>query len=88
MNDFYIVSFNSTHHAIRSEKILLDDGLKIMTLPTPREVAASCGLSIKFEFEDKKRIKELLEENSIDIKGVYHILRNESGDREALEIEF
>lgn len=88
MNDFYIVSFNSTHHAIRSEKLLLDIGLKIMTLPTPREVAASCGLSIKFEIDDIDKIKSILKENSIDIKGFYHILKVDDGNRKVIEIDF
>lgn len=87
MNDFYVISFNSTHHAIRTEKLLLDAGYKIMTLPTPREIAASCGLSIKFELENIKEIEVILKENSIDIRGIYHILKNSSGEREAIKIE-
>lgn len=75
MNDFYIISFNSTHHAIRMEKLLSDCGLKIMTLPTPREIAASCGLSIKFELEDLDIINKIMEENSVERRGIYHLLK-------------
>ena len=42
MNQMYIVSFNSTHHAIRSEKLFGENSLKVMALPTPREITASC----------------------------------------------
>lgn len=86
MNDFYIISFNSTHHAIRAEKLLVEAGLSVMTLPTPREIAASCGLSIKFEFNDIEVINNIMKDNSIERRGIYHILKKES-KREAIKIQ-
>ena len=38
MNEMYIVAFNSTHHAIRTEKLLSENNIKVTTLPTPREI--------------------------------------------------
>lgn len=87
MNDFYIISFNSTHHAIRCEKLLLEGGLKVLTLPTPREIAASCGLSIKFELEDMDKVIEIMNNNEIERRGIFHMLKNAAGDREAIKIE-
>lgn len=87
MNDFYVVSFNSTHHAIRTEKLLGAEGLKIMTLPTPREIAASCGLSIKFEYEDLDKIDSIMSDNSLERRGIFHIVKNEDGSRKAIKIE-
>ena len=48
MNEMYIVSFNSTHHAIRLGKLLEEATIRATTLPTPREITASCGISIRF----------------------------------------
>ena len=48
MNEMYIVSFNSTHHAIRLDKLLGESSVRATTLPTPREITASCGISIRF----------------------------------------
>ena len=87
MNDFYVVSFNSTHHAIRTEKLLLAENLKIMTLPTPREIAASCGLSIKFELEDLEKVNSIMKENSLERRGIFHIKKDDSGVRVAVKIE-
>ena len=86
MNDFYIISFNSTHHAIRTEKLLLEEGMNVLTLPTPREIAASCGLSIKFEHEDMEKIIEIMNNNDIERRGIFHILKNSEGNREAKKI--
>jgi len=87
MNDFYVVSFNSTHHAIRTEKLLENEGIKIMTLPTPREIAASCGLSIRFDCEDLEKINTIMLENSLERRGIYHIVKKSDGSREAVKIE-
>lgn len=45
--EFYVIVFDSTHHAIQTEK-RLKNKFQIETIPTPREITASCGLSIKF----------------------------------------
>ncbi len=87
MNNFYLIAFNSTHHAIRTEKLLKNLEIKTMTLPTPREIAASCGLSIKFDIEDFEKIKKTMHENSLERKGIYHLIKDEQGKREAIKIE-
>lgn len=59
MEDFCIIAFDSTHHAIASEKILLENGLQIRIIPVPREVTANCGLSIRFNIEDFDAVRAL-----------------------------
>ncbi len=44
--EFYAMSFESTHYAIMMEKKLKEKHETIM-IPTPREITASCGLSLK-----------------------------------------
>lgn len=86
MENMYIVSFNSTHHAIKSEKLIIEDGLKATTLPTPREVTASCGISIRFEKDDMDKIKTILAENKIEYRGIFCISKHEDGIKVAHEI--
>ena len=54
-SEFMIIAFSSTHQAIHFEKLLLGR-YAIELIPTPREVSASCGLSLKFELEDMNAI--------------------------------
>ena len=86
MNEMYIVSFNSTHHAIRSDKLFAECGIASTTLPTPREITASCGISIRFLYNDIKNIKEILKINNIEYKGIYNINRLEDGKKEVNQI--
>lgn len=86
-----VITFRSTHHAIKTEKTLKNKEFNIKVIPTPREITASCGLSIKFDDEEKKDIfealKELAKNEGIVLKGVYKINRTkEKVDLEELDI--
>ena len=58
MNEMYIISFNSTHQAIKCDKIFGKNEIDYTVLPTPREITQSCGISIKFSIENIDNIKE------------------------------
>lgn len=44
MTEQYLISFESTHNAIAAGEVLEKSGALI--IPTPREITASCGISI------------------------------------------
>lgn len=69
--DFGVVTFESTHHAIKGEKIFEEHDILFKTIPTPREISLSCGLSIRFDLEYLDRVIELYSNNTLAIKGVY-----------------
>ena len=57
MTDHYgIITFNSTHHAIASEKHLLAAGFRVRIIPVPTQVTADCGLAIRFPLESFETI--------------------------------
>lgn len=87
MNCMYIVSFDSTHHAIRSEKIFIENDIKVSTLPTPREISSSCGISVRFPEESLKNIKNLLESNEVLYNGIFKVERLDNGKKEIKKIE-
>lgn len=82
---FYVVSFDSTHHAIKGEKLLKEHNLNIRMMPTPREITASCGLSIRFEEIELEEVKSIIDESGLSIKGIYE-MRREQGVRMAQQI--
>ncbi|ABR46271.1 conserved hypothetical protein [Alkaliphilus metalliredigens QYMF] len=70
---FYVVVFDSTHHAISAEKQLKKEKIAFNVIPTPREITASCGLSIKFNAEVLGTVQKVVEQENIAVKGVYII---------------
>lgn len=85
MNKMYIISFNSTHQAIKCDKIFDKNEMEYAVLPTPREITQSCGISIKFEIEDIDNIKNIIEENQIEYKGMFKIFKKD-GKKQVEEI--
>ncbi|MEJ8555342.1 DUF3343 domain-containing protein [Tepidibacter sp. Z1-5] len=86
MHDIYIISFNSTHHAIRFEKRLKELELNIKTIPTPREITSSCGLSIMFSKDKIDIIKNNIDDMRIDYYGVFNIKKIEGGNKELTKL--
>lgn len=81
LDQFGVVTFNSTHHAIKGESIFKTNEIPFKTIPTPREITLSCGLSIKFEINDLDKVKNLVESDELSIKGIYKYIRDEKGSR-------
>ena len=46
---FYLYTFESTHGAISTEKLLKPVGCTIM--PVPRHISTSCGIAVRVEPE-------------------------------------
>lgn len=68
-----VITFESTHHAIKGEKTLMEKNITLKTIPTPREITASCGLSIMFSLDDLENVKEIISEEELSIKGIYKL---------------
>ncbi len=73
--DFGVVTFESTSHAIKGEKVLKEEGINFKTIPTPREITSSCGLSIRFNLGDLNTIKSTIESNELAINGIYKMIK-------------
>lgn len=81
-NTFYVIAFDSTHYAIKTEK-KLKEKLKVDMIPTPREISVSCGLSVKFKIEDLDTVLDVLVD--YDKKGLhlFKLTKPEDGIRTA-----
>lgn len=75
---FYCLTFDSTHYAIKIEKRMKEAQLKGLMIPTPREVSASCGLSLKFLESEKDSMLSILEEEDRERVSLYLIDRRDS----------
>lgn len=75
--EFGVITFDSTHHAIKGESILKEVQIPFKTIPTPREITLSCGLSIRFDLMDFDKILESIDEKELAIKGIYRYTKEE-----------
>lgn len=72
MTEQYIIAFDSTQQAIRTEMLLEYADIEIDTLPTPKEITAGCALSISFEGEGNLgSVRHIIVEERVEIRGIY-----------------
>ncbi len=63
-----IITFQSTHQVLKTEKILQKEGVDFDIIPVPKQISADCGMAIRIEMESIKRIERILEEKAIVYK--------------------
>ncbi|WP_409228430.1 DUF3343 domain-containing protein [Gudongella sp. SC589] len=73
MNEFGILTFQSTHHAMRAERILTEEGIITKTIPTPRDITLSCGLAIRIAIDDLEKVMELKRSGKLEYKELHHL---------------
>ena len=82
MNEYYLLTFESTHAAISTEKLLKPAGVTIM--PVPRFISASCGISVRIKPEMREKAEEIFRTGSKltpEEYAYYHVTRDAtSGD--------
>ncbi len=87
MTTYYLITFESTHLAIRTER-MLKQKYKITMIPTPRDLSASCGLSLMLESEAVTEACAELAEQGFEGMHLYRVTRVESGPRQYEELEW
>ena len=77
MNEYYLLTFESTHAAISTEKLLKPAGVTIM--PVPRFISASCGISVRIKPEKREEAESIFRESSKlspEDYAYYHVTRD------------
>ncbi len=67
----FIITFYSTHLALKAEKVLNKMVMKIDLIPTPREISSECGFTLLIHHDNRKAITDQLTENEIVYDEMY-----------------
>ena len=63
--NYLMISFENTHSAISTEK-LLEGRFKVATMPTLRSVTQSCGISLRLPAADYEAARLAVAESGLD----------------------
>ena len=66
-----LLTFASTHAALRSEKLLRQRGVPFLLIPTPREISAGCGLTLRVLCDQVQEVQEILAAAGVSPEGVF-----------------
>ena len=87
MAHYYLITFESTYLAIRTER-MLKEKYKVTMIPTPRDLSASCGLSLMLEAEALEPACLDLQEPGYEGMHLYKVTRIGSEPRQYEELEW
>ncbi len=82
-NEYGLISFVSTHHALKAEKLLKAKNFLVEMRPIPPAISADCGFGIEFDIDEIKEIKEFIRGNTVQTEGYYHIIK--SGNKKSIK---
>ena len=84
--EYGIITFESTHHAMAAESALKEQGIFTKTIPTPRDITLSCGLSILVTPDNIEKVQTMGKECNLKFKTLYRLVV-ENGKRNLEIIE-
>ncbi len=87
MTTYYIITFESTHLAMGTER-RLKQKYRTTVLPTPRDLTASCGLSLMLDTETEEAALADLREHGVEGMHLFRVTRSETGSRHYQELEW
>jgi len=66
-----LMAFDSTQQALRAEMLLEYADIENDMCPTPKQITAGCALSLEFPEGDLERVKQIIKEERVEIRGIY-----------------
>jgi hypothetical protein len=73
MDQYSVVLFHSTAHALRAEKVLERAGFPFKMIPTPRQLSSNCGIALRFPRGLEDQIAAALAENRVPVNGIHPV---------------
>lgn len=73
LEKFMVITFYSTHFALKSEKILQDLNYDFELIPTTRKISLNCGIAIKIKAQEKNEIEHILKSHNVEVENIHNI---------------
>jgi hypothetical protein len=78
-----VVTFASTHSALRAEDVLRAQGVSLAVIPPPANLSAGCGLALRVAAKDVPLIRETLARHGASYAAI-HLLDSQQRATELL----
>ncbi|WP_138494322.1 DUF3343 domain-containing protein [Paenibacillus pinistramenti] len=71
MEDWLVMAFDSTQQALRAEMLMEYLELEFDLFPTPKSITAGCALSIQFPGQLLEQVAKMVDQEKVEIRGIY-----------------
>jgi hypothetical protein len=68
-----VVLFHTVHALLRLEKALIERGVAVRTVPTPRHLSSDCGTALCFAAAEAGAVRSAVEELGLEIEGIHEL---------------
>ncbi|MDR1728824.1 MAG: DUF3343 domain-containing protein [Acidobacteriota bacterium] len=66
-----VILFHTNSAALKAEKALLRERVKIKLIPVPRQLSSDCGVAIRFDWGEEGRLRELLGRGGVPFDSIH-----------------
>lgn len=80
MENELVITFNSTHQAMKAEDEFKQAELDFELIPTPRKISAECGFALLVRNTQPMIVKKLCDQTSIQFDLIY-VIKNDKGEK-------
>ena len=70
---YTVLAFGTTHAALSAERVLLDSGVPLTPIPTPKSLGGLCGIALRLLLADEPRARGILGDAAIEIRACAEI---------------
>jgi hypothetical protein len=68
---YAVITFHTTHFALKAKKVLTRAGRKPEMIPVPREFSSDCGFCCQIPWEEKDEIEDILRQNKVETDRIF-----------------
>jgi hypothetical protein len=68
-----VILVDSTHHAVRIEKLLKKKGIECKMIPVPRQLSSDCGACVRISRSDIEGAKGAIATAKAKMQGIHEI---------------
>lgn len=69
-----LLSFVSSHYAIRANTVLKRADIKSELIPGPKELSPNCGVALRIEYSRREEIEKVLAAKKVQIDEIHFYL--------------
>ncbi|QIB64989.1 DUF3343 domain-containing protein [Kineobactrum salinum] len=74
-----LISFFSSHYAMRASGVLRKCGIPAQLVPGPKELSPNCGVALQFSYNGRETVAALLTQHKIKVDQIHRYLPIDAG---------
>ena len=84
--EYALAVFRARNETITFANLLKSYGVNVMVVTTPRQINVSCGISVRFNYNDLEIAKNLLARRRFDSFGGFYLVKQIGANLKAVPI--